>query len=185
MKIYQKGRIQRGENSFMPKREKTFLANTFAKSFKNGAFSKYFFWLTKTKVLRYIDIGVENFQNFEEKEFICKIESKWWLIWSNMLTLLQTHIQLNSEFQFASYEVMINSKQVIELDISYLIWLCWHQSPKMGRLKGKWDINYFHISFGTWWSSQRYGLTSLLSERMQVHTNEIEVCNANNNSNQG
>jgi hypothetical protein len=66
-----------------------------------------------------------------------------------MLTLLQTHIQLNSEFQFASYEVMINSKQVIELDISYLLWLCWHQSPKMGRLKGKWDINYFHISFGT------------------------------------
>jgi hypothetical protein len=38
-----------------------------------------------------------------------------------MIKLLQSHIYLRSGFQFASYEHMMISKQVIKLDISYLL----------------------------------------------------------------
>jgi hypothetical protein len=55
-----------------------------------------------------------------------------------MLKCLQPYIQLSSEIQFAPYELMLNSKQVNELDCLYLFWLCWYQLPKWGRLKGKW-----------------------------------------------
>jgi hypothetical protein len=104
--------------------------------------------LAKTKDLRSFDIGGENFQNFEEKELISKIKSKWWIMWSNMIKLLQTHIQLSSKLQCESYEHMMNNKQVIKLDFSDLLCLCWHQSPKRGRLKGKWALSHFYIGFG-------------------------------------
>jgi hypothetical protein len=64
-----------------------------------------------------------------------------------MLKLHQTHIHLSSKIQFASYELMMNSKQVIELKILYLLWLCWYQPPKMLRLKGKWAFSHFYIGF--------------------------------------
>jgi hypothetical protein len=45
---------------------------------------------------RLFDTGEENIQNFA-KNLICKIKSMWWLIWSHLLKLLQTYIQLSSK----------------------------------------------------------------------------------------
>jgi hypothetical protein len=43
--------------------------------------------------------------------------------------------------------------------------LCWHRSPKSGRLKGKWPQPFPIIDFYVWRPSQTYGLTSRLSVR--------------------
>jgi hypothetical protein len=115
-----RGETYFGQNIFTKDFEKGENFQNQKRIFLKGSILKTKFSLAKTKDLRSFDIGGENFQNFEEKELICKIKSKWWIMWSNMVKLLQTHIQLSSKLQFESYEHMMNNKQVIKLDFSDL-----------------------------------------------------------------